>query len=89
MVFHPLLVGKSPHAGQAPLCNICPTLRPDSTESAGLRWHVEGALVIPIESILRTAVRDALRMHRLLGNSVATVKNGKVVLIPANEIPID
>ena len=42
-----------------------------------------------IEAILRRAVRDALRTHRLLGNTVATVKNGKVVLIPPNEIPVD
>ena len=33
--------------------------------------------------------RRAVRMHKLLGNPVATVKNGKVVLIPPEQILVD
>jgi hypothetical protein len=33
------------------------------------------------------ATKLALRQHKLAGNSVAIEQNGKVVLIPASEIP--
>lgn len=34
------------------------------------------------------AVRDALRDHKLAGNSIAVWRNGKVELVPANQIEI-
>jgi len=37
----------------------------------------------------RRAVRAAVREHKLLGNPVAAWRNGKVVLIPPEEIEID
>ena len=41
-----------------------------------------------IEVVLRRAVNHALLMHKQAGNSIATWKDGKVVLIPAEEIEI-
>lgn len=42
-----------------------------------------------VENVLRRAVRDALRIHKKLGNPVATVRNGRVVLIQPKDIPVD
>jgi hypothetical protein len=39
-----------------------------------------------IEKILRRAVNQALVMHKHLGNPIATWKDGKVVIVPADEI---
>jgi len=39
-----------------------------------------------IEGVLQRAVDHALSMHRKLGNPIATWKDGKVVIIPAEEI---
>jgi hypothetical protein len=39
-----------------------------------------------IEKVLRRAVDHALLMHRRLGNPIATWKDGKVVIIPPEEI---
>jgi len=39
-----------------------------------------------IEKVLRRAVDHALSMHRRLGNPIATWKDGKVVIVPAEEI---
>lgn len=41
-----------------------------------------------IEGILRVAVRNALKEHKRAGNPVAAWKNGKVVLIRPEEIPV-
>jgi hypothetical protein len=40
------------------------------------------------EAIVKAA-KLALRQHKLAGNSVAVEQNGKIVLIPASEIPDD
>lgn len=42
-----------------------------------------------IEEIFRRAVRHALLIHKKLGNPIATWRNGKVVIVPPEEIPID
>ncbi len=42
-----------------------------------------------VEAAVREAVRDALLMHKRLGNPVATWQDGRVVLIPADQIPVD
>jgi hypothetical protein len=42
-----------------------------------------------IEQVLRRAVRQALLMHKIAGNPVAGWRDGKVVVIPAEEIPVD
>jgi hypothetical protein len=41
-----------------------------------------------IETVLRRAVNHALLMHKRAGNSIATWKDGKVVLIPPDEIEV-
>ncbi len=42
-----------------------------------------------IEAILREAGRQALLMHKKLGNPIASWEDGKVVIIPPEEIPIE
>jgi hypothetical protein len=42
-----------------------------------------------VERVLSRAVRQALQMHKRAGNPVAGWRDGKVVIIPAEEIPID
>ena len=41
-----------------------------------------------IEKVLRRAVNHALLMHKRLGNPIATWKDGKVVIVPPEEIVI-
>lgn len=41
-----------------------------------------------IERVFRLAVIDALRMHKRLGNPIATWKDGRVVIVPPEEIVI-
>lgn len=41
-----------------------------------------------IERVFKLAVRDALRMHKRLGNPIAAWKDGQVVIIPPDEIVI-
>ena len=38
---------------------------------------------------LRRAVRDALLEHKRAGNSIASWRDGNVVIIPAEEIPVE
>jgi len=42
-----------------------------------------------VERVLGRAVRQALQMHKRAGNPVAGWRDGKVVIIPAEEIPVD
>ena len=42
-----------------------------------------------IEEIFRRAVRQALWRHKQLGQSIAVSCDGKVVIIPPEEIPVD
>jgi hypothetical protein len=41
-----------------------------------------------VEGVLRRAVNHALLMHKRAGNPIATWRNGKVVLIPPDEIEV-
>ena len=41
-----------------------------------------------IEKVLQRAVNHALLMHKRLGNPIATWKDGRVVIIPPEEIVI-
>jgi len=41
-----------------------------------------------IEKILQRAVNQALLMHKQLGNPIATWQDGKVVIVPPEEIVI-
>ena len=40
-----------------------------------------------VEAAMQKAVRQALRRHKLLGESVAVSRDGKVVIVPPEEIP--
>ena len=44
---------------------------------------------LPIDRAARRAVREAIRRHKLLGNPVAVWRDGKVVLVPPEEIVIE
>ena len=41
-----------------------------------------------IESAINRGVRDALRRHKLLGESIAVSRDGKVVIVPPEEIVV-
>ena len=43
---------------------------------------------IEIGRVLQCAINHALLMHKRLGNSIATWKDGKVVIVPPEEIVI-
>lgn len=42
-----------------------------------------------IEQVLRHAVQHALLIHKRLGNPVAIWKDGKVIVIPPDEIAVE
>lgn len=42
-----------------------------------------------IEEIFRKAVREELLRHKKLGHSIATSRDGKVVVLSAEDIPVD
>ncbi len=44
---------------------------------------------VEIEEIFRLAVREELLKHKKLGHSIATSQDGKVVVLSAEEIPVD
>ena len=41
-----------------------------------------------IETAMKRGVRDALRRHKALGESIAVSRDGKVVIVPAEEIVV-
>jgi hypothetical protein len=45
--------------------------------------------VARIQAAIQAGVRDALRMHKRAGNPVAEWRDGRVVWIPPEEIPVD
>lgn len=42
-----------------------------------------------VEAIFRHAVRQAVLMHKRLGHSVAEWRDGRVVIIPPEQIPVE
>jgi hypothetical protein len=40
-----------------------------------------------IEAAMNRSIREALRRHKLLGESIAVSQDGKVVIVPPEEIP--
>lgn len=42
-----------------------------------------------VEEIFRKAVREELLKHKRLGHSIATSRNGEVVILSAEEIPVE
>ena len=57
---------------------------PDKTSSVG-PMRVSSK---EIEAAMKRGVRDALRRHKLLGESIAVSRDGKVVIVPAEEIVV-
>ncbi len=45
--------------------------------------------VVALEAAVNRAVRDALRIHKKLGNPIAVWENGKVVILQPKDIPVD
>lgn len=43
----------------------------------------------PVEEALRLAVRHALLEHKRAGNTIASWEDGRVVLIPAEQIEVE
>jgi len=43
----------------------------------------------PIDEALTRGIREALLRHKRLGQSIAIWRNGRPVLIPPEEIPVD
>jgi len=43
---------------------------------------------IEIGKVFQRAVNDALRMHKRLGNPIAAWRDGRVVIIPPEEIKV-
>jgi hypothetical protein len=64
------------------------TPRDDSMRQSGRRKInvVQGK---PIVAALRRAARSALLEHKRAGNPVASSEDGKVVIIPAEEIEVE
>jgi len=42
-----------------------------------------------VDEAVRKAMRHALLTHKRAGNSIASWKDGKVVIIPAEKIPVE
>ncbi|HYE19266.1 MAG TPA: hypothetical protein VEA69_12525 [Tepidisphaeraceae bacterium] len=42
---------------------------------------------VPIVDAIKAGVADALRRHKLLGESIAVWRDGQVVRVPPEEIP--
>lgn len=40
-----------------------------------------------VEAAMNRSIRQALRRHKLLGESIAVSQDGKVVILPPEEIP--
>jgi hypothetical protein len=50
------------------------------------RLMIEGTL---IDEAMRKAVRDAVLLHKRLGDPIVGSRDGKIVWIPADEIEVD
>ena len=58
------------------------------SEKSILSSNYFAAHAIEIGEVLQRAVRDALLMHKRLGNPIATWKDGEVVIVPPEDIVI-
>jgi hypothetical protein len=47
------------------------------------------AEVTPVTDALTRGIRQAMAVHKRLGHSVVVWRDGKVVWLPAEEIPVD
>ncbi len=60
-------------------------MEPDTTKDIAKIFE-EGTL---IDEALKKAVAQALRMHKLMGNPVAEWRDGKVVWVQPEDIPVE
>lgn len=44
--------------------------------------------ITPIQAAVQAAAAEALRYHKLIGNPVADWRDGKVVIVPPDEIEL-
>ncbi|MDQ3685842.1 MAG: hypothetical protein M3430_09600 [Acidobacteriota bacterium] len=51
--------------------------------------HLFIAEAAAVDEAIRRAVRHALLTHKRAGNSIASWKDGSVVIIPAEDIPVE
>ena len=59
--------------------------RQDGRDSRGSSQPL--ATAKQIEAAMNKGIRQALRRHKLLGESIAVSQDGKVVILPPEEIP--
>lgn len=55
-------------------------------------WLAEGLFTVhgkEVEQLFQQAVAAALWRHKQLGQSVAVLRDGEVVIVPPDEIPVD
>ena len=58
----------------------------EAANGSGERLDVFGTPGL-VGAAMKKAVRQALRRHKLLGESIAVSRDGKVVILPPEEIP--
>lgn len=61
-------------------------MTPDDEDDPILRDFIEGT---PIDEAIAKGVREARRIHKLLGNPVAEWRDGKVVIVQPEDIELD
>lgn len=61
-------------------------MKPEDTDHPITRPFLEGT---PIDEAIAGGVRAARRRHELLGNPVAELRDGKVVIVQPEDIELD
>ena len=59
-------------------------------EDRNRNGHIREVFGTPglVEAAMKRGVRDALRRHKLLGEPIAVWRDGKVVIVPPEEIVV-
>lgn len=61
-------------------------MKPDDEDDPILRAFLEGT---PIDDAIAEGVREARRIHKLLGNPIAEWRDGRVVIVQPEDIELD
>jgi hypothetical protein len=61
-------------------------MKPSDEDDPILRDFLEGT---PIDEAIAQGVREARRIHKLLGNPIAEWRDGKVVIVQPEDIELD
>ena len=59
----------------------------DKTETRDIETLIRDDALI--DGAIEKGVREALREHKLFGNPIAVVRDGRLILIPPEEIDVD